>query len=90
MSYLLQQKLDEIREIVDQSSYGMITSYDLERLKDKCMGDDLHKVQFHYTIEWIGRENAFYVDTHYYGYWRMETNANEWTRIDIDEEEDVA
>ena len=89
MSYLLQQKLDEIKEMVEQSSYGSIDSYDLERLKDKCMGDDLYRVQFHYAIEWIGRENAFYVDTFHYGYWRMETNG-EWTRTDIDEEEDVA
>ena len=89
MSYLIQQKLDEIKEMVKQSSYGSIDSYDLERLKGKCMGDDLYRVQFHYTIEWVGRENAFYVDTFYYGYWRMETNG-EWTRTDIDEEEDVA
>ena len=89
MSYLLQQKLEEIKEMMDQSSYGMIDSYALERLKDKCMGDDLYRVQFHYTIEWIGRENTFYVDTHYYGIWRLEENG-EWTRTDIDEEEDVA
>jgi len=87
MSYLLQQKLNEIKEMVEQSSYGSIDSYDLERLKEKCMGDDLYRVQFHYSIEWIGRECAFYVDTHHYGYWRLEENG-EWIRKDI--EEDVA
>ena len=89
MSYLIKQKLDEIMDMVEESSYGTIDSYDIEKLKEKCMGDDLYRVQFHYTIEWIGRESAFYVDTRYYGYWRMETNG-EWTRTDIDEEEDVA
>ena len=43
----------------------------------------------YYTIEWIGRENVFYVDTHHWGYWRLE-ESGEWVRIDIDEEEDIA
>jgi len=89
MSYLIKQKLDEIMNMVEESSYGSIDSYALERLKEKCMGDDLYRVQFLYSSEWSGRDGAFYVDTHYYGYWRLETNG-EWTRTDIDEEEDVA
>ena len=89
MSLLIKQKLNEIMDIVEQSSYGTIDSRALETLKDKCMGDDLYRVQFHYTIEWIGRESAFYVDTHHYGYWRLEKNGK-WTRTDIDEEEGVA
>ncbi len=89
MSYLIKQKLDEIMDMVDQSSYGTIDSYALERLKEECMGDAVYRVQFHYTIEWIGRENAFYVNTYHYGYWRME-ESGEWTRTDIDEEEGVA
>ena len=89
MSYLIRQKLNEIMDMVEESSYGTIDSRALERLKDKCMGDDLYRVQFHYTIEWIGRESAFYVDTYHYGYWRLEKNGK-WTRTDIDEEEGVA
>ena len=87
MSYLIKQKLKEIEEMVEESSYGTIDSYDIERLKEKCMGDMLYRVGFSYTIEWIGRESTFYVDTHHYGYWRIEKNG-EWTRTDIDEEEE--
>lgn len=97
MSYLIKQKLNEIMDMVEGSSYGKISSYALERLKDKCMGDDRHRVSFEYTIEWVGREKAFYVNTNYYGYWRLQGNNewirypnNEWTRTDIDEEGDVA
>ena len=62
-------------------NYGQITSYDIEALKEKCMGDDLYQVQFHYTIEFIGRENCFYVDTTYYGYWKLDNETNEWIEI---------
>ena len=55
MSYLIKQKLNEIMDMVEETSYGKISSYALERLKNKCMGDDLYRVSFEYTIEWIGR-----------------------------------
>jgi len=87
MNYLIKQKLDEIMDMVEESGYGTIDSRTLERLKDQCMGDDLYQVQFHYNIEWVGRESAFYVDTYHYGYWRLEENG-EWTRTDIDEEDE--
>ena len=45
------------------------------------MGDDLFKVQFHYTIEFVGRDNGIYVDTSY-GYWKLDEQTNEWTRLD--------
>ena len=48
MGYLLRQKLNEIEEMVEQSSYGSIDSYALERLKEKCMGDDLYRVHLLY------------------------------------------
>lgn len=84
MSYLIEQKLDEIKQMVEQSSYGTIDSYAIDRLKEECMGD-AYSLQFHYAIEWVGREGLFYVDTFHYGYWRLEKNG-EWTRTDIDED----
>ena len=66
----------------EHSIYREITSHDIEALKEKCMGDDLYSVQFHYTIEFLGRENGVYVDTRCYGYWMLDQQTNEWTRID--------
>ena len=82
---LLQETLEQAkRQInhVEHNLYREITSYDIENLKEKCMGDDLYRVQFHYTIEFVGRENGVYVDTKYYGYWKLDEETNEWTRLD--------
>ena len=82
---LLQETLEQAkRQInhVEHNLYREITSYDIENLKEKCMGDDLYRVQFHYTIEFVGRENGVYVDTKYYGYWKLDEKTNEWTRLD--------
>ena len=82
---LLQETLEQAkRQInnVEHNLYREITHHDIENLKEKCMGDDLYKVQFHYTIEFVGRENGVYVDTKYYGYWKLEEETNEWTRLD--------
>ena len=82
---LLQETLEQAkRQInhVEHNLYREITSHDIENLKEKCMGDDLYKVQFHYTIEFVGRENGVYVDTKYYGYWKLDEETNEWTRLD--------
>ena len=101
MSYLknIENELKPLQEILRRAKraindaghniYREITSHDIERLKEKCMGDDLYRVQFHYTIEFVGRENGVYVVTHHYGFWRLEENG-EWTRLDIDEEGDAA
>ena len=67
---------------VEHNLYREITSHDIEALKEKCMGDDLYSVQFHYTIEFLGRDNGVYVDTRYYGYWKLDEETNEWTRLD--------
>ena len=67
---------------VEHNLYREITSHDIENLKEKCMGDDLYRVQFHYTIEFVGRDNGVYVDTASYGYWKLEEETNEWTRLD--------
>ena len=82
---LLQETLEQAkRQInhVEHNLYREITSHDIENLKEKCMGDDLYSVQFHYTIEFVGRENGVYVDTKYYGYWKLDEETNEWTRLD--------
>jgi len=82
---LLQETLEQAKRQIhnaEHNIYREITSYDIENLKEKCMGDDLYKVQFHYTIEFVGRENGVYVDTKYYGYWKLDEETNEWTRLD--------
>ena len=82
---LLQETLEKAkRQInhVEHNLYREITSYDIENLKEKCMGDDLCRVQFHYTIEFVGRDNGVYVDTANYGYWKLDEETNEWTRLD--------
>lgn len=82
---LLQETLEKAkRQInhVEHSLYREITSHDIENLKEKCMGDDLYSVQFHYTIEFLGRDNGVYVDTRCYGYWMLDQQTNEWTRLD--------
>ena len=76
------QKANRAINNAEHNIYREITSHDIERLKEKCMGDDLYSVQFHYTIEFLGRENGVYVDTRYYGYWKLDEETNEWTRID--------
>ena len=82
---LLQETLEQAKRQIhnaEHNIYREITSHDIEALKEKCMGDDLYSVQFHYTIEFLGRENGVYVDTKYYGYWKLEEETNEWTRLD--------
>ncbi len=59
-----------------------MSSYEIEALKEKCMGEDLYNTQVHYTIDFVGRENGVYVDTKYYGYWKLDEETNEWTRLD--------
>ena len=71
----------------EHNIYREINSHDIERLKEKCMGDDQRFFQFNYTIQFVGRENGVYVDTINYGYWKLDEETNEWTRIDIEEEE---
>ena len=75
------QKANRAIHNAEHNIYREITSHDIERLKEKCMGDDLFRVQFHYTIEFVGRENGIYVDTNY-GYWKLDEQTNEWTRLD--------
>ena len=61
---LLQETLEKAkRQInnVEHNLYREITSHDIENLKEMCMGDDLYSVQFHYTIEFLGRDNGVYV-----------------------------
>ena len=82
---LLQETLEKAKRqinTVEHNLYREITSYDIENLKEKCMGDDLYRVQFHYTIEFVGRDNGVYVWTEYYGYWKLDEETNEWTRLD--------
>ena len=81
----LQDMLQKAKRAInnaEHSIYREITSHDIEALKEKCMGDDLYSVQFHYTIEFLGRENGVYVDTRCYGYWMLDQQTNEWTRLD--------
>ena len=76
------QKANRAINNAEHNIYREITSHDIEALKEKCMGDDLYSVQFHYTIEFLGRDNGVYVDTRYYGYWMLDQQTNEWTRLD--------
>lgn len=81
---LLQETLEQAKRQIhnaEHNIYREITSHDIEALKEKCMGDDLYSVQFHYTIEFLGRENGVYVDTRHYGYWMLDQQTNEWTRL---------
>ena len=88
----IKEQIRELQETLQRASrainnaehnlYREITSHDIEALKEMCMGDDLYSVQFHYTIEFLGRENGVYVDTNYYGYWKLDEQTNEWTRLD--------
>ena len=79
----LQETLKQARQQIPENDlYRRLTSYDTEELKEQCMGDDLYGVSFHYTIEFIGRDNGVYVDTRYYGYWKLDEETNEWTRLD--------
>ena len=82
---LLQETLEKAKRqinTVENNLYREITSYDIENLKEKCMGDDLYRVAFEYTIEFVGRENGVYVYTLYWGYWKLDEETNEWTRLD--------
>ena len=82
---LLQETLEKAKQQINKAEndlFRSITSYDIENLKEKCMGDNLYRVSFHYTIEFIGRDNGVYVDTEYYGYWKLDEQTNEWTRLD--------
>lgn len=86
---LLQETLQETRRAIHNAEHNIfrqVSSEEIESLKEKCMGDDLYSVSFHYTIEFLGRDNGVYVDTRYYGYWRLE-ETGEWTRLDIEEGE---
>ena len=82
---LLQETLEKAKRqinTVEHNLYREITHHDIENLKEKCMGDDLYRVGFEYTIEFVGRENGVYVDTLYWGYWKLDEETNEWTRLD--------
>ena len=82
---LLQETLEQAkRQInnVEHNLYREITHHDIENLKEMCMGDDLYRVGFEYTIEFVGRENGVYVDTLYWGYWKLDEQTSEWTRLD--------
>ena len=82
---LLQETLEQAkRQInnVEHNLYREITHHDIENLKEMCMGDDLYRVGFEYTIEFVGRENGVYVDTLYWGYWKLDEQTREWTRLD--------
>ena len=76
------QKANRAINNAEHEFYRRITSYDIEALKEKCMGDDLYSVQFEYAIEFVGRDNGVYVDTRDYGYWKLDEETNEWTRLD--------
>ena len=76
----LQETLQQAKRAINNAEHNIyreITSHDIEALKEKCMGDDLYSVQFHYTIEFLGRDNGVYVDTRYYGYWMLDQQTNE-------------
>jgi hypothetical protein len=73
---LLQETLEQAKRQIhnaEHNIYREITSHDIEALKEKCMGDD--------PIEFLGRENGVYVDTRHYGYWMLDQQTNEWTRL---------
>ena len=81
------QKANRAINNAEHNIYREITSHDIEALKEKCMGDDLYRVSFEYAIEFIGRDNGVYVDTRYYGYWKLDEETNEWTRLDEEYDE---
>ena len=76
------QKANRAIHNAEHKIFRQVSSEEIEALKEKCMGDDLYSVQFHYNIEFLGRDNGVYVDTRYYGYWKLDQETNEWTRID--------
>jgi len=76
------QKANRAIHNAEHNIYRQVSSEEIEALKEKCMGDDLYSVQFHYTIEFLGRDNGVYVDTRHYGYWMLDQQTNEWTRLD--------
>ena len=81
----IREQIRQLQETISKAEhtiYRRLTSYDIEELKEKCMGDDLYKVQFHYAIEFYGRDNGVYVDARCYGYWKLDEQTNEWTRLD--------
>ena len=82
---LLQETLQETNRAIhnaEHNTYRQVSSEEIEALKEKCMGEDLYSVSFHYTIEFIGRENGVYVDTRDYGYWKLDEQTSEWTCLD--------
>jgi len=81
----LQETLQKARRSIQEAEhniYRQVSSEEIEALKEKCMGDDLYRVGFNYSIQFIGRDNGVYVDTRYYGYWKLDEETNEWTRLD--------
>ena len=76
------QKANRAIHNAEHNIYRQVSSKEIEALQQECMGDDLYSVQFHYTIEFLGRDNGVYVDTRHYGYWMLDQQTNEWTRLD--------
>jgi len=82
---LLQETLQETNRAIHNAEHNIfrqVAYEEIEVLKENCMGDDQKVFQFHYTIDFVGRENGVYVDTKYYGYWKLDEQTNEWTRLD--------
>jgi len=81
----LQSMLQKANRAINKAEHNIfrqVSSEEIEALKEKCMGDDLYSVQFEYAIEFVGRDNGVYVDTRHYGYWKLDEETNEWTRLD--------
>jgi len=88
----IRQQLRQLQETLQNANraihnaehniYRQVSSEEIEALKEKCMGDDLYKVSFKYSIEFLGRDNGVYVNTNRYGYWSLDEETNEWTRLD--------
>ena len=88
----IKQQLRELQETLQEANraihnaehniYRQVSSEEIKALKEKCMGDDLYNVSFHYTIEFLGRDNGVYVNTSRYGYWKLDEETSEWTRLD--------
>ena len=76
------QKANRASHNSEHNIYRQVSSEEIQDLKEKCMGNDLYGVQFHYNIEFVGRDNGVYVDTRDYGYWKLDEQTNEWTRLD--------
>ena len=76
------QKANRSIQEAEHNIYRQVSSEEIEALKEKCMGDDLFRVQFHYTIDFLGRDNGVYVNTSRYGYWKLDEETSEWTRLD--------